>query len=349
MIRITENANITSLTTFGIPAECGRLVEYDTPDDLARLAGDNIVDNTAICLGGGSNMLFATGRSSATFLHCTDTRCSITADGNGQAIIKCGAGASLDQVCRLAAEQGLWGLENLSGIPGTVGGAAVQNAGAYGVELADVLDHIDIFSYHTRSLERVTADSLDYGYRHSKFKDPAYADGRWITSVTLKAYTTARPNIAYKGLAQALGLGDHPSAHDLAALTPMAVRQAVLAVRQAKLPSPATTGSAGSFFKNPVLTASQYDRAAAMSGTEPPCHINADGNRKLSAAWLIDQAGCKGMQAGGAGLWPTQPLVIVNNGNATGADVARLCEMIQQAVAKKFGISLQPEVLFINS
>lgn len=336
------------MTTFGLPARCGRLVEYDTPDELDRLFSDHVVTTKAICLGGGSNMLFVNGFSDKTFLRCTNTGCRVV-DSGDETYITCGAGALLDDVCHLAATHNLWGLENLSGIPGTVGGAAVQNAGAYGVEIADVLENVWVYTARSHRHAPITPDQLDYGYRHSKFKDEKFGQGRWITAVTIKATRQRRPNISYKGLTEALGLGDSPSEAEIASLTPMDIRRAVIAVREAKLPSPATTGSAGSFFKNPVLTKEEYARAVSLSTTEPPYHPTPDGLCKLSAAWLIDHAGCKGMHVGGAALWPTQPLVIVNaNGNATGSDVAGLCARIQQAVDLKFGISLKPEVLFIT-
>lgn len=348
MLKITTNADITGLTTFGINAGCGCLVEYDSPEDLMALVSDGWNPRRLLCLGGGSNLLFATGRYVGTVLRNTDTSCRVIDHPDGTATIVCGAGAVLDDVCALAAARGLWGIENLSGIPGTVGGAAVQNAGAYGVEMADVIDRVFTLDISTGQTAEHTADTLDYGYRTSAFKTGRLGTHTAIIGVTLRVSRHGGPSLAYKGLTEALGLPDRPTGDLTAGITTADVRRAVISVRDGKLPSPAVAGSAGSFFKNPVVTDEVYRRAAALSGMEPSAHTTPDGRHKLSAAWLIDKAGCKPLTVGGASLWPTQPLVIVNtDGRATGSDVAGLCRLVQERVKATFGIELTPEVLFI--
>lgn len=348
MLKITTNADITRLTTFGIHAGCGCLVEYDSPQDLMALAADGWKPRRMLCLGGGSNLLFANGHYDGTVLRNTDTSCSVIDNPDGTATLVCGAGAVLDDVCARAASHGLWGLENLSGIPGTVGGAAVQNAGAYGVEMADVIDRVFTFDIETGRTEALTPSELDYGYRTSVFKSGRFGPYTVIIGVTLKVSRDGRPSLAYKGLSEALGVSEHPTTQELEAITPADVRRAVTAVRDAKLPFPSVTGSAGSFFKNPVVTDEEWRDACRLSGMEIPAHTAPDGRRKLSAAWLIDRAGCKPLTVGGASLWPSQPLVIVNtDGHATGGDVAALCAQVRGRVKDTFGLDLTPEVLFV--
>lgn len=337
MLNITDNADITKMTTFGIKAGCGRLVEYETASDLKEALDRGLLRDGFMVLGGGSNMLFVNGFHSGTMLHSTDRSASFAESGDNT-LMTCGAGMTLDEACQLTCGKGLWGMENLSAIPGTVGGAAVQNAGAYGVEICDVLDNIEYFDTETGRTGIMEASQCGFGYRTSVFKTPEVRERLIILSTTFRLSRTPKPVLGYKGLSDLPAEG----------LTPMTVRSKIMAIREAKLPSPTETGSAGSFFKNPVVTAEAYANICRRSDTEPSAHRLPDGSMKISAAWLIDHAGCKSFRVGGASLWPSQPLVIVNSDHATGRDVADLCTRIVTAVEDRFGVLLMPEVIFIN-
>ncbi len=354
MITIHENFDIRKLTTFGLPAECGRFIEYTGEDDLQKMRAEGILRD-ALPLGGGSNMLFTTGSFPGTVIHSTSRESLLRPQSDGSVELTLSAGYPLDEACAMAARVGLWGMENLSGIPGNIGGAAVQNVGAYGTELKDLLKSAVCFDSEVGELVRLSNGDCRYGYRDSAFKHMEYPCRLIVYAVVLRLAPNGAPNLAYSRLAKAL--------EGRSGLTPMDVRRAIIALRNQKLPDPAKVGSAGSFFKNPVVSAAEYERicaryrenmvaedgnAQADADQLVPGHVNASGEVKLSAAWLIDHAGCKSFSVGGAALWPSQPLVIVNaDGHATGADVVALEERIRRRVQSVFGIDLQPEVIHI--
>lgn len=349
MIRTTLNADLQPLTTFGLPARCGQLVQFTEADDLRQLYDKGLLKK-ALVLGGGSNMLFVNGKFNGTVLQPTGCAYCVRCLPSGEAEINVQAAMPLDELCRITTEVGLWGLENLSGIPGTVGGAAVQNAGAYGAELADVVAAVEEYHANERvgRLVRHGRSACRYGYRTSVFKEPSRRRHGWdthvVTRVALRLSFRPRPRLDYAGLRDALA-DVRPDR-----LTPGAVRRAVLDIRASKLPDPKVAGSAGSFFQNPVVTPEQLKAIGEVCpGEAVPFHTLPDGSAKLSAAWLIDRAGCKEMTAGGVALWPRQPLVIVNvTGKAVGADVAALEGMVVGQVRQVFGVTLVPEVVHVG-
>lgn len=336
------------MTTFSLPAECGRLIEYDTVEDLKQLRNEGLLDNF-LPIGGGSNLLFVAGRFDGSVLHCTNTTVEISSDKTSDTVeITAAAGCSLDKLCAQMCVQGLWGLENLSGIPGEIGGAAVQNVGAYGTEFREVVKTVQCFDPATGREINLDNEQCHYGYRDSIFK---HKEGKHliITGVVMSLSTTPRPNLSYAALAAAFN--GIPTDN----LCPADFRKEVMRLRNSKLPDPDVTGSAGSFFKNPVVSTGLYQEMSAKFGSPIPGHpVNTTDQTdcqliKLSAAWLIDNAGCKSFSHGGASLWPTQPLVIVNTcGHATGADVVALEQRIIQTVKKVFGVELTPEVIHIK-
>lgn len=330
------------MTTFGISAECGRLIEYDTVDELRSLCADGILRD-ALPLGGGSNMLFTRPQCDITVIHCRNADYSISPDNTEDAaLLTAAAGCVLDNLCRITSEQGFWGLENLSGIPGEIGGAAVQNVGAYGTEFSDVVKSVRCLDTRSNTIVSFTADECRYGYRDSRFKHlPSPAD-LIVVEAELMLSTMPKPNLRYAALAEAFG---HLKPEEL---TPSMLREEVLRLRNGKLPDPSSTGSAGSFFKNPVVSAEFHREMQQRLGIEIPGHPASDSEIKLSAAWLIDKAGCKSFTCGGASLWPSQPLVIVNTcGKATGTDVIGLENKIISRVHDVFGVMLTPEVIHI--
>lgn len=365
MIRLRENTDLREMTTFGLPAMCGRLVEFSDPvNDLPELDSRGLLDG-AVLLGGGSNMLFTAPAPALTVVHPANDSITVDKTDDGQAIVAADAAVVLDDLCQNASQLGLWGLENLSGIPGQIGGAAVQNVGAYGVELADLVDSVTCYSRKSHRFVTYTKEDCRYGYRDSIFKHQEPDELLVVCRVTLRLQTTPRLRLGYKGLYDALceryGLDhDIPQQDNIsellkAGISPLSVRETVMSLRDSKLPAPSETGSAGSFFKNPVVTADRLEeiisRWAGNAGAGAPAlpyHMLPDGSAKLSAAWLIDKAGCKSLAEGGAALWQSQPLVIVNlSGEATGADVVRLEKAVISRVEAVFGVTLTPEVIHI--
>lgn len=330
------------MTTFGLPAECGRLIEYSDPSDLIHLFKEGKLDNI-LPLGGGSNLLFTTGRFDGTIVHCTDRTVVIERpDADGNVKVHAGAATMLDELCALSCDKGLWGIENLSGIPGEIGGAAVQNVGAYGTEFKDVVSEVHCFDTTTGCHITLSNPDCHYGYRDSVFKHLQRPHSMLVTAVTLNLTLKYSPNLSYTALSNRFG--STPGA----SLTSAMLRDAVIGLRESKLPSPAAIGSAGSFFKNPVVSPETYENLKKSINQPLPGYQAEGGNIKLSAAWLIDNAGCKSLVFGGASVWQPQPLVLVNtDGHATGTDVVALEEAIIDAVRTRFGILLEPEVIHI--
>lgn len=342
MIDIRENYDIRQMTTFGLEAVCGRLVQYDDPErDLTELRRRGLLDEF-LMLGGGSNLLFVEGRYDGTVLHSHGRQIYSELQPSGEMEVRVSADTRLDSLCEWACQRGLWGLENLSGIPGTIGGATVQNAGAYGAEMADCLTAVEFYQPQTDEMMAMLVDKAQFGYRTSPYKTLMATEPLIITYVNLTLKHNCTPNLSYQGLRHTF------EGTDMASITPTAVREAVIAMRQAKLPDPAVVGSAGSFFKNPVITPEEFANWNKCHPDEQMSGYPTPQGVKVSAARLIDMAGCKDFTEGGASLWPKQPLVIVNAiGTATGADVVRLERRIVEAVASKFGITLRPEVIHI--
>lgn len=350
MITVTDNADIRAYTTFNLPARCKRFVEYSTSDDLQQLFAQGMLHD-AIHIGGGSNLLFVDGVYNGTVVHCTNTAITIAESGannhsdnnseSNEVIVDVAAGCKLDDLCQLTAEQGLWGMENLSGIPGEIGGAAVQNVGAYGTEFKDIAVEVCCFDTVLGQHRTIPVAKCNYGYRTSHFKSQS---NLIVTGAKVKLTRLHSPNLQYAALEHALHNVDSTN------LTPMQVRNAVIELRNSKLPNPASVGSAGSFFKNPVVNSAIYHAIEQATASQVPGHLLPSGEYKLSAAWLIDNANCKSMTSGDASLWQLQPLVLVNaTGNATGADVLSLENKIKSAVATKFGIKLTAEVVHIHA
>ncbi len=318
------DAEVGSLTTFGIEARAAALARWRTADDLAAIVADGSLPHPLKAIGGGSNLLFV-NPFSGTLLQ-REGAAEIVREDELTLLADCNV--VLDDLCGYAVGAGLRGLENLSGIPGTLGGAIVQNAGAYGVETADALESVELFDLTEGRIVEKSRRELDFGYRTSALKQ---AGGRYVAlRARLRLQPAdAAPKLDYGNL-RALLEGRTP--------TPQAVREAVLDVRRSKLPDPAEVGSAGSFFRNPEVSAELLQ--ADMPRFELP-----DGLYKVPAAWLIDRCGLKGASVGGASTWPGQPLVIVNTcGQATAADVVALEKRITDTVAGRYGIILTPEV-----
>ena len=335
MLHISSNQDLSSSNTFRMKVSCSRYIEYDKAEDLAAIDWDNL-PKPILHIGGGSNLLF-TKDFGGTVLHSGINYLKFVDIGVDEVFIAAGAGLPFDNVCAKACEAGLWGAENLSLIPGEVGGAAVQNVGAYGVEAKDIISGVVCFDTLTRKKLTFKCKDCGYGYRDSIFKKPENKGRYIITSVLFHFTREYSPKTGYSGVSEALG--------GQAARTPQEVRDAIISIRRKKLPDPAETGSAGSFFKNPVVPAAVFDAIAAKEGTEVPHFTMPGGLVKIPAAWLIDRCGFKGTGKGGAAVYDRQPLVIVNaSGEALPEDVLELEDTIISGVRSRFGITLSPEV-----
>jgi UDP-N-acetylmuramate dehydrogenase len=340
---VEHDVPLQSHNTFGIAAAARRYLRVTNPAQLAALATDApLAALPRLVLGGGSNLLI-TGDVEALVLHMQITGKEVVGEAGGTVLVRAGAGEHWHGFVQWTLAQGFGGLENLSLIPGTVGASPIQNIGAYGTELKDVFHALTAFDMRTGATRTLAAADCRFGYRDSVFKHPEGA-GLIVLDVTFALHDVAAgawtPNLRYAELAQALADAGLP------APTPRQVSDAVVAIRRRKLPDPAAIGNAGSFFKNPVVSA---DHCARLLEDWPDLvhHRQADGTEKLAAGWLIDRCGWKGRSLGRAGVYPKQALVLVNNGGATGAEVLALARAIQQDVRDKFGVGLEPEPVVI--
>ena len=338
-MKIAQDYDLSGHNTFRMKAKCARFVEYDSAAELESIDWDAL-PKPFKHIGEGSNLLL-TGDFPGTVLHSKIDYIKYVDMGLEDVPVMVGAGVNWDFFVSETCRHGLWGAENLSLIPGEVGAAAVQNIGAYGVEVKDLISGVVCYDLQERKKVKFQREECEYGYRESMFK---HAEGRYIvTSVLLRLSRTKGPDLGYKGLQDALaGRTD---------IKPQDVRDAIIAIRNAKLPDPQQTGSAGSFFKNPVVSALDFARIIEVAKRDfgpdvtVPHYILEGGFVKVPAAWMIERCGLKGAGEGGAAVWDKQPLVIVNaSGTASPSDVLALENRIIDAVRAKFGVELHPEV-----
>ena len=312
--------------------------------------GSNPIRNTARLkhIGGGSNLLF-TGDFPGTVLHSAIRHIDVISDSDDEVQVRVGAGVEFDKLCEWAAGRSLWGPENLSHIPGEAGAAAVQNIGAYGVEAKDIIREVRAFDLVSRKFLTFSVEECNYGYRDSFFKSPEGKDRYIITGIVFAFRRNGSPILEYGNLRETL-LSRCPCP------TPSDVRETIISIRRTKLPEVGEVGSAGSFFKNPVVSREVFDNVVRVSGRDeasvPHYPVPGPGEEpwvKIPAAWLIDQCGWKGAVRGGAGVWPSQPLVIINaSGDASPEEILALEECIRMSVSDRFGIVLSPEVEHIQ-
>lgn len=327
---LQRDYDLSAHNTFRMKVKCACYVEYSSVEELAGLDWDSL-PRPVKHIGEGSNLLF-TKDFPGTILHSGIRYVKYFDVGLDEVPVAVGAGVRWDDLVAQLCGHGLWGAENLSHIPGEVGAAAVQNIGAYGVEIKDIISGVTCFDLVERKSCKFTVAECRYGYRESMFKESG--DRYVITSVLLRVSRKPRPRLEYKGLA------------GVDASSPSSVRDAVVEIRKGKLPEPSELGSAGSFFKNPVISAADFVRVCdAAPGVTVPHFVLDGGMIKVPAAWLIDQCGFKGEREGGAAVYEKQPLVIVNaSGSASPQDVLELERRIVATVHERFGVALHPEV-----
>ncbi len=335
-MKVTLNKDLTPLNTFRMQVKAAAFAEYNSVDELKQLLDDPDLPGPKLHIGGGSNLLF-TGDFPGTVLHSCIKGLILKRSESGISV-QVGAGESWDEFCAWAASEGFWGPENLSLIPGEVGAAAVQNIGAYGVEVKDLITGVEVLDTLDHTTGTIEADECGYGYRASHFK------GEWkgrfiVTSVTFRLTEEYSPRLDYGHVRSAVEVacGEGP-------LTPQKVRDAIIAIRRTKLPAVEELGSAGSFFKNPYVTQEEYEDIADIEPDVPHFPL-PDGRVKIPAAWLIEKAGLKGFVKGNAAVYGKQPLVIVNRtGKASPREILALERKIIRTVRSRFGITLSPEV-----
>lgn len=325
--------------TFGIPTRCRALLEYDSVEQLISLL-PRLHHDHWLHVGSGSNLLFVDDYDGIVLHSCITGR--EVKERNEESIrLRVGAGEVWDELVGWCVEQGYYGLENLSLIPGEVGASAVQNIGAYGVEACDRIVCVETVEVETGQRRTFQKAELRYAYRDSAFKHELR--GRYIvTHVTFDLALRFAPDLEYGALRRALEENGIAPAD----VTPQALRQLIIDVRRAKLPDPAEVGSAGSFFMNPVVSREKAEALLQQYPTMP--HYAVGDGVKIPAGWMIDQCGWKGRALGPAGVYKYQALVLVNLGGATGRDIVRLSDAVRADVKERFGIEIFPEVNFIG-
>ena len=327
---LQTNIDLAAHNTLALPARASCYARIVSADQLSALMA---FAKTRFVLGGGSNVVL-TGDIDALVLYMAIAGKSLAGEDAQAWYVRAGAGENWHDFVQWTLAQGFSGLENLSLIPGTVGASPIQNIGAYGVEVKDRLHSLRALSLDDGQMHEFAAGDCAFAYRDSLFKQQA---GRWLVlAVRFTLSRRAAVQIDYGELRQDL------AEHGVSAPTPLEVSDAVMRVRQRKLPDPARLGNAGSFFKNPVVDAAH---AAALLAQWPdlPHYPQADGRVKLAAGWLIDRAGWKGRRLGPAGVHARQALVLVNHGGATGADIVALAEAIAADVRQRYGVALEAE------
>lgn len=337
--------NLAQQNTLHLESSADALIEITSTAQLTSLS-QQITDQPRIILGSGSNVVLPRQLAATVLLNQLKGR-KVTDDG----LVTAASGESWHELVLWSLAQGFAGLENLALIPGTVGAAPIQNIGAYGVEVKDTITQVTAWDFQDHRLVRFTAQDCRFGYRDSIFKNlshqgPWHAPRYFITSVAfqLQPMHRATLNTSYADLQAALRpLGPNVTASDVA--------QAVTEIRQRKLPNPAVLGNAGSFFKNPIISRLQADQLKTLYpdlpiysiGPEPQPHC------KISAAWLIDRCGFKGVRRGSVGVHQAHALVLVHYGGGNQETLMALAQEIQQTVVARFGVTLEPEPLIIPS
>ena len=421
MIKTTYYQDLTRMNTFGMKVKARCFIEYDSVADLVDIEFSELA-RPVLHIGGGSNLLF-TDDFKGTVLHskidfieileeeqtgemkryCHFDQAERVEKSASEVYVSVGAGVVFDDFCAWAAREGLWGVENLSYIPGEVGASAVQNIGAYGVEVKDVIHKVYCYDAVEEEFVSFSVEECGYGYRDSIFKKPEIKGRYIVTHVVFALSRVPMPRLDYGHLKEAVtsaygecqcvpeapsqlspgpspypGVGrcllhtngtspDDSNASSKHYLTPDMIRKVIIRIRKEKLPEPSVMGSAGSFFKNPVIGMEHFRKIEAAAKAEcgpdykvPHYIIPSDASHchferpegvekspmvKVPAAWMIEQCGWKGKRSGGAAVWDKQPLVIVNyTGEAYPEEIIGLERRIIDSVKRKFGVDLHPEV-----
>ena len=327
------NYSLLKHNTFGMDVKAKRYVEYNSEEELKTQIP--MLSGVVLHMGGGSNLLFK-GDFDGTVLHSAIKGIEVVEETADEVLVRVGAGEVWDDFVAWAVEHGYGGVENLSLIPGEVGASAVQNIGAYGVEAKDVIALVEALELSTGQKRIFGNLECDYAYRQSIFKNQL--KGKYaITYVTYRLQKQPTMKLEYGNIKAVLG--------DQEEVTIQSVRQAIIDIRNAKLPDPKVQGNAGSFFMNPVVSREKF-LSIQKDYPQMPFY-EVEGGVKIPAGWMIDQCGWKGKALGKAGVHDKQALVLVNLGGATSDEIITLCNTICKDVHEKFGIDIHPDVNLI--
>ncbi|PLW95371.1 MAG: UDP-N-acetylenolpyruvoylglucosamine reductase [Marinilabiliales bacterium] len=332
-MKIHHNISLKEYNTFGIDVNARELIEVSGLEDIEKIAGEISADEKVLFLGEGSNILF-TKNFDGLAIKSTDTSVDIKEEKEESVLISAGAGLNWDAFVEYTLNNNWFGLENLSLIPGAIGSSPVQNIGAYGVEACDFIEEVFYYDFSEKKAGSLFRKDCNFGYRNSIFK---IKRSLFIYKVNFRLTKSLKINTQYAALSKHIknkGI-NNPDPHQ--------VRQAVIEIRESKLPDHKVTGNAGSFFKNPVIPRSEFED---LQKKHPgiPYYDSGDDLIKIPAGWLIEQAGWKGIMKGNAGVHKDQALVLINAGGAKGSEIASLAEEIRLDINKNFGIELYPEV-----
>lgn len=336
---IHKNVSLKALNTFGLDVKAAFYAEINAPEDLLLLAETaTFQQSDRMILGGGSNVLFTSDFQGLIIANRIGGIATVSSDQE-HVMLRAGAGVVWDHLVQHSLREHLGGLENLSMIPGLTGAAPIQNIGAYGVELEQVFEELEALDLQTGEKLLFDRTMCQFGYRDSIFKH-AWRNRCLITHVTLRLRRNPELQLGYGAIKNVLEQRGctQPDIHD--------VSQAIRHIRSEKLPDPARIGNAGSFFKNPVITASTY-QTLCESWPGLPGWSAGPGHMKIPAAWLIEHCGFKGVREGDAGVHENHALILVNYANARGSELLALARRIQGQVQATFGIALEPEVRLV--
>lgn len=337
MPEIQHQFSLKAINTIGVEAYALFYAAPENQEELTAVLKEHDHQNLPfMVVGEGSNILFKQDFE-GLILHPKITGIEILEDRGNDLLVQVGAGENWDSFVGYATQQGWFGLENLSLIPGSVGSAPVQNIGAYGVEMKEYFEWLDAWDVYKHQLVRLHRDDCSFGYRSSLFKEGAR--GRYIIlKVTFRLNRIPDLKLNYGNVADVFTKAEGS--------TPLDLRNVIISIRKEKLPDPAIFGNAGSFFKNPLVEHAIF-KCIRVDYKDIPNYPTTENRVKIPAAWLIEKAGWKGKRIGNVGTWPSQSLVIVNYGNATGQEILEFSEKIREDVDRKFGIYLDREVCVV--
>ena len=336
-MKIFRDYSLLPHTTFGMDVKASVFIEYASVEELKEVLSLYVKDNQWLHIGKGSNLLFI-GDYSGIILHSAIKGYEVIHEDTKEVVVRVGAGEVWDDFVAMTVEHEWYGAENLSLIPGEVGASAVQNIGAYGVEAKDLIVGVEAIEVSTGKECIFKNEECGYAYRESVFKSSLKYQ-YLVTHVSYRLKKTPCYHLDYGNIRLELE-------KQKACLTLANVRQAIISIREAKLPDPKLQGNAGSFFMNPVISRKHFEALLVDYPLMPHYEVDAE-SIKIPAAWMIDQCGWKGKRLGRAGVHDKQALVLVNLGGAVGTEVIALSEAIQKSVYEKFGINILPEVNFI--
>lgn len=334
MKRTYNNINLQNRNSFGVIEQADRLVEFETADDLKELFSEERPSKWYV-LGAGNNTLFTQSYNGTLITPTCSARTTLNDDGE-YVDVRVEAAHDWDEFVAWSVDNGLWGVENLSAIPSSVGAAPVQNIGAYGAEVKDAITTIDYFDTNKLEVVRLMCEECQFGYRESIFKHKLRGVAI-ILAVEFRLHRTPTPNLGYGDVVREVEARGGATLRN--------IREAICAIRASKLPDPKVLGNAGSFFKNPIVDKSVAEQLLQSYPDMPHYPIPNDANSvKLAAGWLIDKSGLKGYREGHVGVHNRQALVLVNHGGATGGEVLHFAEFVCSVVHNKFGVDICPEV-----